>query len=129
MRHDDLNEEEKPLDPAVERVRARMLRLQAVSTGIMVVGLMAVLGAIVYKISGREEAPAASVSPAGAPAQDLGVAPGFAGRLELPQGSQILSASLDGSRALIVVQHGDGRREMLVYSFPQDGVIARIAIE
>ena len=45
-------EDEKPLDPAMENVRKKMVRLLAISLGVMMVGLMAVLGAIVYKISG-----------------------------------------------------------------------------
>ena len=47
----DLDGEEQPLDPAMERVRRKMIRLLAVSIGIMVIGLMAVLAAIVYKIN------------------------------------------------------------------------------
>ena len=45
---DDLDE--KPLDPEMEKVRRKMVRLLAVSIGVMFIGLMAVLGAIVYKI-------------------------------------------------------------------------------
>ena len=47
----DIDGDEQPLDPAMERVRRKMIRLLAVSIGIMVIGLMAVLAAIVYKIS------------------------------------------------------------------------------
>ncbi len=47
----DIDAEEQPLDPAMERVRRKMIRLLAVSIGIMVIGLMAVLAAIVYKIN------------------------------------------------------------------------------
>src|SRR5690606_39955979 len=46
--------DEKPLDPAVERVRRKMMRLMLVSIGIMMVGLMAVVGAIVYKLGSSE---------------------------------------------------------------------------
>jgi hypothetical protein len=46
---DDL--EEKPLDPEMEKVRRKMVRLLAVSIGIMFIGLMTVLGAIVYKFT------------------------------------------------------------------------------
>ena len=42
---------EKPLDPAMERVRRRLARLMVVSIGVMLVGLMAVLAAVVYKSS------------------------------------------------------------------------------
>ncbi|MEM1377016.1 MAG: hypothetical protein AAGG69_06475 [Pseudomonadota bacterium] len=44
-------QEEKPLDPAVERVRAKMVRLLAVSMGIMFVSIFAVLAAVIYRIN------------------------------------------------------------------------------
>jgi hypothetical protein len=46
---DDLDE--KPLDPEMEKVRRKMVRLLAVSIGVMFIGLMTVLGAIVYKFT------------------------------------------------------------------------------
>ena len=46
---DNNGDEDKPLDPMVENVRRRMMRLMVVSIGIMMIGLMAVLGSIVYK--------------------------------------------------------------------------------
>jgi hypothetical protein len=49
INEDDL--EEKPLDPEMEKVRRKMVRLLAVSIGIMFIGLMTVLGAIVYKFT------------------------------------------------------------------------------
>ena len=54
-------QEEKPLDPVMENVRRKMVRLQLVSAGIMGVMLMAVLAAIVYKVTQRApETPVAS---------------------------------------------------------------------
>lgn len=43
--------EDAPLDPAVERVRAKLARLLAVSIGIMFIGVFAVLAAIVWKLN------------------------------------------------------------------------------
>lgn len=64
---DDL---EKPLDPAVERIRRKMARLLVVSIAVMMIGLMAVLAAIVYKIGdedGEEEFVGAEIAlPVGA---------------------------------------------------------------
>ena len=45
------NDDDAPLDPAVERVRRKVMRLMGISVAIMMVGLMAVIGAIFYKIS------------------------------------------------------------------------------
>lgn len=44
-------EEEKPLDPAAERLRRKMLRLMVISLGTMFIGIFAVLFAIVYKMN------------------------------------------------------------------------------
>ncbi|MEL6921843.1 MAG: hypothetical protein AAFO77_12650 [Pseudomonadota bacterium] len=44
-------QEEKPLDPAVERVRTKMVRLLAVSMGVMFVSIFAVLAAVIYRIN------------------------------------------------------------------------------
>ncbi|MGI9350200.1 MAG: hypothetical protein ACR2O3_01445 [Rhizobiaceae bacterium] len=49
MTYDDT--EEQPLDPVMERVRKKMIRLMIISTGIMMIGLLAVLFAIIYKFS------------------------------------------------------------------------------
>ena len=43
------DEEEKPLDPAVEKVRKKLVRFVAINLGLLFVALMAVVGAIVYK--------------------------------------------------------------------------------
>ena len=54
------DQEEKPLDPAMESVRRKMVRLQIVSGAIMFVSLMAVFGAVVYKAMHSEAKEAAS---------------------------------------------------------------------
>ena len=56
------DQEDKPLDPVMENVRRKMMRLQLVSGGIMLLMFMAVLAAIVYKINTRESKPEATVS-------------------------------------------------------------------
>ena len=55
-------QEEKPLDPVMENVRRKMVRLQLVSGGVMLVMLMAVLGAIVYKVTRLSDQDAAQTA-------------------------------------------------------------------
>ena len=43
------DEEEKPLDPAVEKVRRKLVRFVAINLGLLFIALMAVVGALVYK--------------------------------------------------------------------------------
>ena len=46
-------DDDAPLDPAAERLRRKLVRLLLVSGGIMMLGLIAVFAAIVYKLSER----------------------------------------------------------------------------
>lgn len=48
---DDERDQEAPLDPAMERVQVKLKRLLAVSSLVMVLGFLAVLAAIIYKLS------------------------------------------------------------------------------
>ena len=48
-------DEEGELDPAMERVRRKLVRLLFVSSGIMVLGLAAVVAGIFYRVSRMED--------------------------------------------------------------------------
>jgi len=65
------NEDEGELDPAMERVRRKLARLLFISTGIMVLGLAAVVAGIVYRVSEREERDAGPPVALGVAADDL----------------------------------------------------------
>lgn len=121
----DLDGEEQPLDPAMERVRRKMIRLLAVSIGIMVIGLMAVLGAIVYKINQPVEEVTASSRPE-VPEQALGAA--LAGEaITLDPGTRILSHNLSDNTLSLETRLANGTRQILVYDIATKRVIARIA--
>ncbi|MEZ5812488.1 MAG: fimbrial protein [Rhizobiaceae bacterium] len=109
------DDEDKPLDPAVERVRRKMMRLMAVSVGIMMVGLMAVLLAIVYKVSVRSDA-------AG------GKGDYFETVLALPEDGRIVSQSLSGERLSLLVEHGAGRQTIFVFDTATRKLAARIEV-
>src|SRR5690606_31837529 len=99
--------EDAPLEPAVERVRRKMMRLMLVSIGIMMIGLMAVVGAIVYKISARDTRPpavAGEMPPAG-----------FQAQLRLPAGSRIVAHSLSGDRLTLVGEDDSGRQTVILF--------------
>ena len=95
----DEDDAEEPLDPAVERLRRKMVRLLAVSIGVMMIGVMAVLAAVVYR----------AVDAGGPDALD-----GAEIALALPAGADIRSISLDGDRALVHAATADGARMYLV---------------
>lgn len=99
----DHEKQEKPLDPALERVRIKMRRLLIRSTVIMVGGLMVVFGAIIYKINQGDggEATAYSV-PAVITEADLRRA-----SYRLPEGARIVEVAIDGTN-LAVSYDGEG---------------------
>lgn len=113
---DDLDE--KPLDPEVEKVRRKMMRLLVVSIGIMMAGLMAVLFAIVYKTSGggtTEETVPAVAFPVDGPA--------VAGNIALPAGARIIAHSLSGTRIALRVALTGGAERIYLYDLAAGRVI------
>ncbi|KFB08861.1 hypothetical protein [Nitratireductor basaltis] len=110
-------EEEEPLDPAVERVRRKLIRFMAINLGILFAAVMAVVLAFVYKsltMEGGE--PSASIA---SPSE---------GSLPLPAGSTVLSHAINGPRVSIIVESRGGSREIIIYDLEQQGVVARIAL-
>ncbi len=118
-------QEEKPLDPAMENVRRKMVRLQLVSAGIMGVLLMAVLVTIGYKLT-RSSAPAAAPVTAGGLAipsdQPLKAV------ANLPAGFVIDNTSLSGAQILFTGRLADGKRKALVFDIAVGRIVADIDI-
>ncbi len=110
-------EEEEPLDPAVERVRRKLIRFMAINLGILFAAVMAVVLAFVYKsltMEGGE--PSASIA---SPSE---------GALPLPAGSRVISHAIEGQRVSVMVESQDGAREIIIYDLEQQGVVGRIAL-
>lgn len=114
------DEPEKPLDPAMEKVRRKMIRLLAISIGVMMAGLMAVLFAIVYKMNSR---------PDGMPAETAVTIPQgteeIAGTIALPEGARINGQSLSGNRIMLDLSLPDGKRELAVFDMGTNRFVAR----
>jgi hypothetical protein len=91
-------EDEKPLDPAIEAVRKRLARLMVVSVGIMMVGLLAVLGAIVYKASVPSQMAISN------------------GTIAIPAGMTVIDHSLDGDRIALRLKSADGTETIMLFS-------------
>lgn len=100
--------DEKPLDPEVEKVRRKMVRLLAVSISIMFVGVMAVLAAIVYKVTSAEDEATVATVASGVPTDSP-----LADRIALPAGFEVISVSLSGNRLAVFGTGGDGRRTIV----------------
>jgi len=112
-------DEEKPLDPEVENIRRRMMRLLFISFGSMLIGLMAVFGAIVYKINTADDDAAVQSSTQ----QQI---PGeiAKGSLSLPKGTQIITSNLSGSQILLTVKYPDESLHLIVFDVKSGKMVA-----
>lgn len=115
--------EEKPLDPVMENVRRKMIRLQLVSAGVMLVMLMVVLGAIVYKVtrlSDQDASQTAAVSvPSDAPRTAIAA---------LPAGFEVSDVALSGGQILFYGAVGGGDRKAIVFDIGAGRITADITV-
>jgi hypothetical protein len=114
------DQDEKPLDPAMEAVRRKMVRLMIVSGTVMVVSLMAVFGAIVYK----------AMRPAARGAVATGVpseAP-VSSSVALPAGFAVQSVSLSGNQMLFYGMTISGQRQAIVFDYGTGHVVATVSL-
>lgn len=125
MAVDDDNDE-KPLDPAVEKVRRKLVRFVAINLGLLFLALMAVLAAIVYKSGSPAPKPAdEGVAAVPSPAEG-GV---LAGDIVLPEGARLLSHSLSGSRITLDTELADGSRVLFLYDIAEARIVGRFAVK
>lgn len=118
-------QEDKPLDPAMETVRRKMMKLQLVSGGIMFVMFIAVLTAIAYKLmqpTGNEQ-PAVATPGLSIPADQPMVAAAL-----LPQGFTVISTDLSGQQILFYGTTTDGTRKALVFDLTVGRIVADVTV-
>ena len=117
------DQEDKPLDPAMENVRRKMVKLQLVSAGVMLVMLMAVLGTIVYKLTRTDEkAPAqtsAAVVPSEAPLNAVAA---------LPAGFTVTNVALSGSQVLFYGNLPGAEPPAIVFDIGTGRIVADITV-
>jgi len=95
------DDEEKPLDPAMEKIRRKMVRLLVISSSVIIVGLMAVLGSIVYKANKNLAARTELAGPI-APSQTVTLPKGFALETTTIEGNRIWFMGTADSKHLII---------------------------
>ncbi len=122
MANPDLDEQEEPLDPAMERIRRKMVLLQLVSGGILFVCFMAVLAAVVYKVAQRPDAAPVASTGLNVPADQP-----LASSVSLPQGFQVQSVSLSGSQMLFYGVIG-GQQKALVFDLTVGRIVADVTV-
>ncbi len=115
----DDDSDEKPLDPAVEKVRKKLVRFVAINLGLLFVALMAVVGAVVYKTRTTEPPTGVDIASPGRVIE---------ADIPLPAGARIVSQSLSGDRVALDAELTDGRRMIFLYDIAGRRVIGRFAV-
>ena len=119
-----IEEEDKPFDQSVERVRRKLIRFLIINLGLILSALMAVIGGVVYK--SRTTTPVAAVAgceitvPAGSQ---------LSGDIVLPAGAKIVSQSLSSNRISINAEFADGSHTIFVYDIAQRRLIGQFEIK
>ena len=95
----------------------------------MILGLAAVIAAIIYKINERNDGadvrPDSVVTDTAAGTGRLSVETAIAGAIDLPAEARIVATSLDGDHALITIALPDGTMQLLVINLPSGKVFVR----
>lgn len=121
IRDDD--EQEKPLDPALEDVRRRIVKFVVINLVFLLLALLAVAAAVVYKFRGSS-APAAATSGLSLPVEGQTIQ----GAIALPPGARVVSQSLSGDRLSLHVDEA-GQQAVYIYDLAAGRMVARFAVE
>jgi len=108
-------DEEAPLDPAVERVRQRLKRLIWISIATLVIGLAAVVVAVLYKVGPSTGKPGLAARSGETAVADV-----------LPPGARVLSSALDG-RLLALTIEDQGLTRIVVLDLDTGMVLRRLS--
>ena len=118
-------DEEEPLDPVMERVRVKMIRLLVVSIGIMLLGLITVLGAVVYKISQSSEEAEVEADTTSLPV--VNTAPLLENlEVDLPDGARVISSNLSNQNLLLDLRMENGDRQFWVVDLQTGKIISKV---
>ena len=118
-------QDDKPLDPAMEKVRRKMIRLQIVSGLVMFISLMAVFGAVVYKAMG----PSKTATPTASQSMEVPSDQPVSATASLPQGFTIENVSFANGDMLFYGRLANGTRKALVFNVQTRRFVADVTID
>jgi hypothetical protein len=124
MDQQDLDLDDKPLDPAVERVRRKLVRFMAINLGLLFLALMAVVLAIVYRWTRNPE-------PEATPTAETAAIPQGDARIQavpLPEGTRVTGQSLSGNCVALDTIEATGARVLVIYDFAAGRIVARVSL-
>jgi hypothetical protein len=114
-------DEDRPLDPAAERVRRKLVRFMGINLAILFAAVMAVVLALVYRsmaLQPQEMAAGPSV-----PSGEV-----LSGEILLPQGARIVSHAASGNRLTLHLRLPEGEEAILVYDLAEGRLLGRLPI-
>ncbi|MEO3389214.1 fimbrial protein [Mesorhizobium sp. CAU 1741] len=120
--HDD-DEDEKPLDPAVENVRRKLVRFIVINLGILFIALMAVVVALVYRATQVGEERSGPVSELPVPENGM-----IEADIVLPRGARVVGHSLSGGIVSLHVELGGGGQEIHLYDMSDGQQVGRFTL-
>jgi hypothetical protein len=104
MANPSFDDDEKPLDPAMLRVQAKMRRLMLIAGLTLGLGVLVVFAAIVYRIAGSGDK--AALAPAWQPGEAV---PTLAlADIGLQRGARLVSTASDGRRLILTYERAAG---------------------
>ncbi|WP_455465832.1 hypothetical protein [Bartonella sp. B39] len=117
--------QDQPLDPAVERVRKKLMRLMIISISITLILILAVLFGVIYKI----------IAPSSAPKQTNLFSSHNTNQevihhtLSLPKNTQILSQSLSEHNIVLKILTPDGQTKFMIYNYHTGALITVLSVK
>ena len=120
------DEDEKPLDPAMEKLRRKMVRLLVISSSVIIVGLMAVVFSIVYKINNGPRTARPTPTPASITEEAV---PAARQSITLPAGFVLESSSISGNRILLFGADPEGRQRIFVHDIGTGKQVTEIEVK
>lgn len=114
-----------PLDPAVERVRKKLMRLMIISIAITLILMLAVLFGVVYKIIVTGSSPKQTeLFSSHNKSKEV-----VHHTLSLPKNTQILSQSLSEHNIVLKILTSDGQIKFMIYNYHSGALIAVLSVD
>ncbi len=125
-----IDEEEAPLDPVMERVRKKMIRLLVISMGTIFISLMVVVYTIVYKINTLPEDPEEEATNSSQIQASFNVAD-FEETIEVnaPAGAGLTSSQLEGNLLVLQFRLPNSRTEVRIINLLSGEVVSTVSIK
>ncbi|WP_336276956.1 hypothetical protein [Bartonella sp. CB178] len=117
--------QDQPLDPAVEQIRKRLMRLMIVSVSITLILILSVLFGVIYKIAAPRP-DTKQVNPSSFQGKDSETTHHT---LSLPRGTQILSQDLSEHNIALKVRTPEGKTQLMIYNYYTGALIAIFSVE